>query len=105
MRLVSRGLLRKFWGQPGRGDSETPLRTWCDVVENARWASHDDVKRAFGAKVDLAYGRHVFDIGGNKYRLVCRIDFVRHGVLTLWVGTHDEYDDLCDRDGEGIKRL
>ena len=75
------------------------------MAKTARWASHDDVKRAFGAKVDLAHGRHVFDIGGNKYRLVCVIDFVRHGVLTLWVGTHDEYDDLCARDGEGIKRL
>jgi mRNA-degrading endonuclease HigB of HigAB toxin-antitoxin module len=55
--------------------------------------------------VDIAYGRYVFNIGGNKHRLICRIDFVRHGVLTLWVGNHDEYDGLCDRGGAGLKKL
>ena len=47
------------------------------------------MKASYGAKVDLAYGRYVFNIGGNKYRLICRIDFTRHGVLALWVGTHN----------------
>jgi mRNA interferase HigB len=57
------------------------------------------------ARVDLAHGKYVFDIGGNKYRLVCSIDFVRHGVLVLWVGTHAEYDELNKRGGERLKAL
>jgi len=102
MRVVSKGLLRDYWESPGRRDSEVPLKTWYDVATTARWTSHNDVKASYGVNVDLAYGHHVFNIGGNKYRLICRIDFVRHGVLTLWVGTHREYDGLC---AEGWKLL
>jgi mRNA interferase HigB len=53
----------------------------------------------------MSYGRYVFDIGGNKYRLICRIDFVRHGILTLWVGTHVEYDELCKNDCKRLQLL
>lgn len=106
MRVVSRRLLREHWEKPGREDSETPLKTWYDVVDAARWKSYRDVKAAYGANVDIAYGRYyVFDIGGNKYRLICLIDFVRHGVLTLWVGTHKEYDRLCAKDGKRLREL
>lgn len=105
MRLISRGFLRDYWEQPRNRDSEGPLKTWADVVKAARWASHNDVKADYGANVDLAYGRYVFNIGGNRYRLICSIDFVRHGVLTLWVGNHDEYDDLCERDGKRLRQL
>jgi mRNA interferase HigB len=103
MRVVSLGRLREFW-ETNR-DSETPLKTWNDVVKNARWTSHDDVKAAYGAKVDLAHGFYVFDIGGNKYRLICRIDFLRHGVLTLRVCTHAEYDKLCANNGKLLRML
>ena len=105
MRVVSRALLRKHWETPGRRDSETPLKTWYDVAAAASWASHAGVKASYGAGVDLAHGRYVFNIGGNKYRLICRVDFVRHGVLTLWVGTHSEYDRLCADGGKLLRKL
>jgi len=106
MRVIARSTLRDFWKQPAYRDSETSLRTWFDVAINkAKWASHDDVKKDFGAKVDLAYGRYVFDVHGNKYRLICKIDFARHGVLTLWIGTHRDYDKLCEHNGSGLKAL
>jgi mRNA interferase HigB len=104
MRVISRKLLRNHWQRPGRRDSESPLKTWWSVVSCARWSSHDDVKAAYN-NVDIAHGRHVFDIGGNKYRLICRIDFERHGVLTLWIGTHAEYDRLCANAGKKLKEL
>jgi mRNA interferase HigB len=63
------------------------------------------VKRDYGARVDLAHGRHVFDIAGNKYRVVCSIDFLRHGVLILWVGTHADYDELNRQGGRKLRRL
>src|SRR5690348_14859981 len=105
MRIISRRLLREFWETPGRHDSEAPLKTWYDVVKHANWASHDDVKAAYGARVDLAHGRYIFNIGGNKYRLICSIDFARHGVLTLRVCTHHEYDLLCADDGARLKQI
>ena len=105
MRVISLAKLRSFWQQPAHENSETSLKTWHDVARTAEWVSHDDVKRDFGARVDLAYGLHVFDIHGNDYRLLCRIDFRRHGVLTLWIGTHQEYDRLCRNGGRGLKAL
>ena len=105
MRIVSRRKLREFWETPGRSDSEAALRTWFDVVSSARWTNFADVKRTYGGNVDLAHGRYIFDIRGNRYRLVCVIDFVRHGVLILWIGTHAEYDRLNRYDGAGLKAL
>lgn len=47
----------------------------------------------------------MFDIKANDYRLICVIDFVRHGVLVLWIGTHKEYDALNERKGEKLRQL
>ena len=90
---------------PGRRLSEPALKTWWAIVDAARWTNHADVKADFGATVDLAHGKYVFDIKGNDYRLVCAIDFVRHGVLVLWVGTHAEYDELNKRNGAKLRLL
>lgn len=105
MRIVSRRKLREFWETPGRTDSEAALRTWFDVVSAARWTGHSDVKKDYGGNVDLAHRKYIFDIRGNRYRLVCVIDFVRHGVLVLWIGNHNEYDRLNRNDGAGLKAL
>jgi mRNA interferase HigB len=64
--VISLRRLREHWERPGRADSEQPLKTWHDVVRKAQWASLDDVKQDYGARVDLAHGRYVFDIAGNK---------------------------------------
>lgn len=105
MRVISRKKLRAHWQTQGRQDSEQPLKTWYNVANKAQWKTHSDVKQAYGANVDLAHGKYVFNIKANDYRLVCIIDFARHGVLVLWVGTHAEYDDLNKRDGEKLKQL
>lgn len=104
MRVVSRKLLRAYWEQPGRRDSEEPLKIWFNVTRKAEWASLADVKKDHPS-ADLAHGRYVFDIKGNTYRLIGSIDFVRHGVLILWVGTHREYDELMKNDGRKFKQL
>lgn len=105
MRIISRKKLRDHWETPGRRQSEQSLKTWYGVAKKAEWTSHDDVKADFGANVDFAHSKYVFDIKGNDYRLVSVIDFVTHGVLVLWIGTHLEYDELNKRNGEKMKRL
>lgn len=104
MRVVSRRLLQEFWERPGRQDSEQQLKTWFNIIRKAAWSNFEDVKKDHRS-VDVAHGRYVFDIKGNTYRLICSIDFVRHGVLTLWVGPHGEYDELMKGDGRKFKRL
>jgi mRNA interferase HigB len=105
VRVVSKKKLREHWEMPGRNQSEQPLKTWYNVANKAEWRTHDDVKADFGASVDLAHGKHVFDIKGNDFRLICVIDFVRHGVLVLWVGTHREYDELNKNQGRKLQQL
>jgi mRNA interferase HigB len=62
-------------------------------VDKAEWKSPADVKAMFGASVDfLRDNRVVFDIGGNKYRLVVHVAYPFKRVLIKFVGTHKEYD-------------
>jgi mRNA interferase HigB len=105
VRVVSRKNLREHWENPDRAQSEQPLKTWYSVVRKAEWKTHDDVKADFGASVDRAHGKYVSNVKGNDFRLVCVIDFARHGVLVLWIGTHREYDELNKNNGRKLKLL
>jgi mRNA interferase HigB len=90
---LTKGTLRAFW-ESGHPDAEQPLRTWFHMAERAQWRSMADVRRDF-ASADLVGGNKlVFNVGGNKYRLVCLISFGRPGLYVLWIGTHAEYDKL-----------
>ena len=75
-----------------------------DVASKARRASFAELKRAYGAKVDLAHGKYVSDINGNHRRLIGAIGSVRHGALVLWIGTHLDHDRLNQRGGKGMKK-
>ena len=55
--------------------------------------------------VDLAHGRFLSDIKGNNCRPICSVDFTRHGVLMLWIGSHSEYDALMKNDGRQFKKI
>ena len=89
MRIIARKKLSDFWKK--HPDSEAPLRAWFVETRAAHWRNFAEVKQAFN-HVDRAGERLVFNIGGNKYRLVVLVDFQRHGVLVRFVGTHKQYD-------------
>ena len=93
MRVISKPRLRKFWEGPGRGDSEGPLRAWHTHVNSkaVSWHSWGDVKAQFG-NASIVGNCTVFNIGGNKYRLVTRIRYASQKVFVLKAMTHDEYD-------------
>jgi len=94
MQVLSRRTLREFWQiYP---DAERPLSTWYKIVSKATWAHPNDVKEQFGGNVDfVGDNRAIFDIGGNKYRLVVRIVYAPfYRVMVKFVGTHEEYDDI-----------
>jgi mRNA interferase HigB len=84
--------LRDFWSRPGRHDAEQPLRAWVHIVRAAQWSNPTDVKRMFRAADILAGRRAIFDIGGNKYRLVVAIHYRGQRVYIRFIGTHREYD-------------
>lgn len=92
MRIIAVSTLRRFWTRPGRGDAEQPLRAWVHIVRKAEWSKPTDVKAMFGTADILKSGRVVFDIGGNKYRLVAAIHYRGKRVYVRFIGTHKDYD-------------
>ena len=70
-----------------------PLRTWSAIVQKSTWSGPSDVKRQFGSAVDfVGDNRAIFDIGGNKYRLIVHVAYRFKRVLIKFVGTHKDYD-------------
>lgn len=94
MRIIAVSTLREFWTGPGRGDAEQPLRTWVQVVKAAEWSKPSDVKQMFRSADILRSGRAIFDIGGNKYRLVAAIHYRGERVYIRFIGTHRDYDQI-----------
>jgi len=93
MRVISKARLKQFWEAPGYGDAEGPLRAWYTHVNSktVSWRSWGDVKQSF-ASASIVGDCVVFNIGGNKYRLITRIRHATQKVFILKVMTHREYD-------------
>ena len=94
MRIITKARLRQFWESPDYEDAEGPLRAWHTHVSKkaVAWHSWGDVKADFG-KASLVGNCVVFNIGGNKYRLVTRILYASQKVFVLKIMTHKEYDE------------
>jgi mRNA interferase HigB len=89
MHVISEKKLREFWIRWPK--AETPLRAWHSVAEQAGWKSFADVKKVYSS-ADQVGKFTVFNIGGNKFRLVVVVHFNRGKIFIRHVMTHDEYD-------------
>jgi mRNA interferase HigB len=92
MRVISVARLREFWVK--YPDSEQQLKAWFDEVSNASWESPDEIKMHYRSASILKAGRVVFNIGGNKYRLVVAVSYRTQFVLIKFVGTHEQYNKI-----------
>ncbi len=95
MHVITIGRLREFW-QAGHASAEQPLRAWHKEVEKADWTCWADVKRSYASADAPGNDRVVFNIGGNKYRLIVKVDYERKKVFIRRVCTHTEYDEIKD---------
>jgi len=89
MHLISRRPLKQFWGK--YPDAETALRHWIKAVETAGWKNFADVRQLFGS-ADRVGKFVVFNIAGNKYRLIVVIHYDRQRCYVRHILTHKEYD-------------
>lgn len=90
MHLIARRSLREFWiAYP---DAEESLRAWCCEVEHAMWRSSADVKAKYRSASFIAGNRVVFNIRGNRYRLIVAVNYAAGVVFVKFIGTHAEYD-------------
>ena len=89
MRVISRRALREFWAK--HRAAEAPLTAWFRLMQVTDFADFNAIKRTFGA-VDYVAPYTVFDIGGNKYRVITAIHYDRRRVFIRHVFAHREYD-------------
>ena len=92
MRVVAKRILREFWEI--HADAEDQLKTWYKEASKATWNDPTDIKEEYAKASILKAGRVVFNICGNKYRLIVDINYPRHWVFIRFIGTHSEYDNI-----------
>ncbi len=73
-------------------DSKASLETWIAIVKNANWQKSLDVVKDIPDADPVKNNRVVFNIAGNKYRLIVQISYIRQWVFIKFIGTHAEYD-------------
>ena len=93
MHVISQRQLREFWQK--HPQAEGPLRVWYKVARAAEWKKFEDVKSAY-ATADRVAQFTIFNIGGNKWRLIAAIHYDRGKLYIRHVFTHAEYDDWND---------
>ena len=94
MRIIAKRTLREFWERPSRSDSQGQLEAWYDEVLKADWSSPQELKAQFGNASVLQDSRVVFNIKGNDYRLIVKINYPYRMVYVRFVGTHKMYDQI-----------
>jgi mRNA interferase HigB len=92
MHIISRKPLREF--SKKHPQAKAPLDAWFAEVSHAQWTCFAEVKAKFASADVVAGNRVIFNIGGNKYRLVVTIAYKTHKVFVRFVGTHAEYDTI-----------
>jgi len=92
LRIIKVKTLSTFWSDPEFSDSEEPLKSWYAIAKNADWANPLDVKNQFGTASIVKDNRVVFNIAGNKYRLIVKFNYEYKVGYIRFVGTHKQYD-------------
>jgi mRNA interferase HigB len=94
MRVIARTTLREFWECPEYADSQSQLEAWYREAKQAQWSDPMEIKAQYRSASILKGGRVVFNIAGNKYRLVVGINYPTQTVFIKFIGTHKQYDQI-----------
>ena len=95
VRIIARSTLKAFWeDNPEYMDAKEPALAWFRHAQVADWSTPADVKQDFKSASILKDGRVVFNVAGNKYRLVVWINYSYRVVYVRFIGTHAQYDKI-----------
>ncbi len=92
MRVISRRVLREFWEK--HADCEQQLKAWFREVEKCAWRNPTELKDDYPSASILEGNRVIFNIKGNQYRLLVRINYKYQILWIRFIGTHSEYDKI-----------
>jgi len=94
MRIIAIKTIKEFWEKKNCQDSEQSLRAWYFEAKEDNWKSPNDLKKKYGNASVIGDGRLVFNIKGNKYRLIVAVNYKMKLVFIRFIGTHQEYDKI-----------
>ncbi|NUN66954.1 type II toxin-antitoxin system HigB family toxin (plasmid) [Pseudanabaena biceps] len=96
MRVISKRTLVQFWeNNSNYEDARAPLEAWYQEAKQAKWSSPTEIKAKYRSASILKGGRVIFNIAGNKYRLVVAINFDTQIIYIRFIGTHKQYDTIA----------
>jgi mRNA interferase HigB len=90
MRIISTKILSDYW--ISHPETQQPLKAWCLEVKHSQWKTSNDVIIHYPKTDPIGDNRVVFNIKGNKYRLIVKIHYNTGIVYVRFIGTHAEYD-------------
>ncbi len=92
--MIAIRTLREFWEKAGHQDAEQPLRAWYAEAKKAHWKVPQAIKDRYRSASFVGQNRVVFNMGGNKYRLVVFVKYEMETIFIRFIGTHKEYDKI-----------
>lgn len=94
MRVISVKKLKDFWSKAAYHDSQQALRAWYAEVKKGNWSNPHEIKRVYRTASTIGKERIVFNICGNKYRLVVAVKYEFKIFYIRFIGTHSQYDEI-----------
>ena len=94
MRVIAKSTLVQFWNKPEYNDAKGALQSWYDETMKARWLTSQDIKAQYRNASICGNNRVVFNIAGNKYRLVVEMQYQAGIAWVKFIGTHAQYDKI-----------
>lgn len=92
MRVISQAKLKAFYSK--HSDAEQALKAWYDEARKASWATPQQIKDHYRSASFVGHNRVVFNVHGNRYRLVVAVAYQFGAVYIKFVGTHADYDEI-----------
>ena len=92
MRIISKKILKAFYQKESMAESS--LLSWIAAIEEAQFTNHNELKAQFRSASIIDDKRVIFNIHGNKYRLIIKIEYEFDLVFITWIGTHSQYDKI-----------
>jgi mRNA interferase HigB len=92
LRVIAKRILRQFWAR--HPDCEQQLKSWYQETQKSEWKNTHALKKEYPTASILRDNRVIFNIKGNNYRLIVRINFQYQMMWIRFIGTHKEYDKI-----------
>ncbi|MDF1883094.1 type II toxin-antitoxin system HigB family toxin [Sulfurimonas sp. SAG-AH-194-C21] len=94
MIIISKKTLKSFYEQSKYSDSKSALESWHKEVLKLVWNNPNEIKEMYRSASIIGDSKVVFNIAGNKYRLIVTVNYYAKIVFIKFIGTHKQYDKL-----------